>query len=197
MGHFKERLPMPFFTSEELFLAGFKKRGEKVLIDRSVVIMGAEDIEIGDNVRIDAGCIILALKGHLKIGHNIHIASRVTLSCGGGIEIGDNCTISFGSTLISSSDDFSGKYLIGPQNGVENTKVYYAPIIMKNHSHVTAHCCVMPGTIMQEGSVLGAMSSTRQDQIISPWTFAWGNPAKEMKKRSKECLKLKRNQNEK
>lgn len=188
---------MPFFTSEELFLAGFKKRGEKVLIDRSVIIMGAEDVEIGENVRIDAGCIILALKGYLKIGHNIHIASRVTLSCGGGIEIGDNCTISFGSTLISSSDDFSGKYLIGPQNGIENTKVTYAPIIMKNHSHITAHCCVMPGTVLGEGSVLGAMSSTKQNQIISPWTMAWGTPAKEMKKRSKECLKLKQNLKEK
>jgi len=195
MGHFKERLPMPFFTTEELFLAGFKKRGEKVLIDRSVIVMGAEDIEIGDNVRIDAGCIILALKGYLKLGHNIHIASRVTLSCGGGIEIGDNCTISFGSTLISASDDFSGKYLIGPQNPVSTTNVTYAPIKMKNHSHVAAHSLVLPGTLMGEGSVLGSMSSTRPDQIISPWTIAWGTPAKEMKTRTKECLKL--NQREK
>lgn len=186
---------MPFLTTEELYLAGFKRKGERVLIDRSVIILGAEDVEIGDNVRIDAGCIILALKGYLKIGHNVHIASRVTLSCGGGIEIGDNCTISFGSSLISASDDFSGDYLIGPQNPKSMTNVYSAPIIMKNHSHVTAHCCLLPGTLLHEGSVLGAMSLTRVDQIISPWTMAWGNPAKEMKKRTKQCLKL--NPNEK
>ncbi len=181
---------MPFFTTEELIKAGFKKRGERVLIDRSVVIVGAEEIEIGDNVRIDAGCIILSMKGYLKLGNNIHIASRVTLSCGGGIDIEDYCTISFGSTLISASDDFTGDYLIGPQNGVDKTNVFYAPILMKKHSHITAHCCVMPGTIMGEGSVLGAMSCTRTNQTISPWTMAWGSPAVEKKMRTKNCLKL-------
>jgi acetyltransferase-like isoleucine patch superfamily enzyme len=181
---------MAFLTREELFLVGFKKMGEKVLIDRSVIIMGAEEVEIGDNVRIDAGCIIMCLKGYLKLGHNIHIAAGVTFSCGGGISIGDNCTISFKSTLISSSDNFSGDYLIGPQNNKEFTDVTYAPIIMKNHSHITAHCCVMPGTLMGEGSVLGAMSQTRTNQKISPWMFAWGNPAEEKKKRKKGVLKL-------
>ncbi|NBP03914.1 MAG: acyltransferase [Proteobacteria bacterium] len=181
---------MAFLTREELFIIGFKKIGEKVLIDRSVIVMGAEEIEIGDNVRIDAGCIIMCLKGYLKLGHNIHIAAGVTLSCGGGISIGDNCTISFKSTLISSSDDFCGDYLIGPQNSRDLTNVTYAPIKMKNHSHVTAHCCIMPGTILSEGSVIGAMSQTRINQKISPWTFAWGNPAEEKKKRKKGVLKL-------
>lgn len=152
--------------------------------------MGAEQIELGSNVRIDAGCILLCLKGYLKIGSNIHIASRVTLSCGGGIRIGDNCTISFGSTLISSSDNFSGDYLIGPQNPKEFTNVYYAPIVMEDHSHITAHCCVMPGTHFGEGSVLGAMSQTRANQKISPWMFAWGNPAEEKKERKKGVLEL-------
>jgi len=181
---------MAFLTREELFLVGFKRMGSKVLIDRSVIVMGAEEIEIGDNVRIDAGCIIMCLKGYLKLGHNIHIAAGVTLSCAGGISIGDNCTISFKSTLISSSDDFSGDYLIGPQNPRDLINVTHAPIKMKNHSHVTAHCLVMPGTTFGQGAVLGAMSQTRTNQKISPWTFAWGNPAEEKKKRKRGVLKL-------
>lgn len=186
----QNRLPMAFLTREELFLVGFKRIGEKVLIDRSVIIMGAEEIEIGNNVRIDAGCIILCLKGYLKMGDNIHIASGVTLSCGGGISIGNNCTISFRSTLISSSDDFSGDYLIGPQNPKATTNVTYAAIKMKDHSHCAAHSVLMPGTTMGEGSVIGSMSQTRSNQKISPWTFAWGNPAEEKKKRKKGVLKL-------
>lgn len=181
---------MAFLTRPELTELGFKKLGEKVLIDRSVIIMGADEIKIGDNVRIDAGCIIQCLKGHLEIGHNIHIAASVRLLCGGGIRIGDNCTISFNSTLISSSDDFSGDYLIGPQNPRELINVYYGEIIMKNHSHIAAHCAVMPGTKLETGSVLGTMSHTKKDQIIPAWHFAWGNPAKVQGERKKGVLKI-------
>jgi acetyltransferase-like isoleucine patch superfamily enzyme len=181
---------LSFLSQEEIERIGFKRVGKNLSLDRSVFIIGAENIESGDNVRIDVGAVILAKKGYLKLGSNIHISSGVRLSCSGGIEIRDYCTVSFGSSLISSSDNFDGDYLVGPQNDVAFTNVNYAPIIMEKHSHVTAHCCVMPGVFLGEGVVLGANSLARAGSVFEPWHFYWGSPAVKQKSRKRGVLKL-------
>lgn len=181
---------LSFMDRSELEGIGFKSLGRNVSIDRSVFIIGPEHIEIGDNVRIDVGAVILAKKGYLKLSNHIHISSGVRLSCGGGIEIGDYCTVSFGSSLISSTDNFDGDYFVGPQNPVNLTDVKYAPIILKKHSHVTAHCCVMPGVVMGEGVVLGANSLAKMGSVFEPWHFFWGSPAVKQKPRKRGVLKL-------
>jgi len=46
----------------------------------------------------------------------------------------------------------------------------------------------MPGVMLAEGSSIGAMSLVRKS--TDPWTIYCGNPAKKLKKRSKELLVL-------
>lgn len=55
-----------FYNEVELKNLGLKSYGENVLISKKCSIYGAENIEIGNNVRIDDFCI---LSGEIKIGN--------------------------------------------------------------------------------------------------------------------------------
>lgn len=61
-----------FYTEKELPSLGLKKYGRNVKISRHASIYGAQNISIGDNVRIDDFCI---LSGHIELGSYIHIAA--------------------------------------------------------------------------------------------------------------------------
>ena len=64
-----------FLSRKELMSLNFKKIGENVLIDKNVFIPNTNNIEIGNNVRIDMGSIISVPKnGEIIIKNNVHIA---------------------------------------------------------------------------------------------------------------------------
>lgn len=80
-----------FYSEEELKSLGLKSYGKNVLISRKVSIYGAENISIGNNVRIDDYCI---LSGEIIMGSNIHISAYVALYGAKGIEMQDYTGIS-------------------------------------------------------------------------------------------------------
>ena len=65
-----------YFTEKELGMLKLARIGRNVLISRKASIYGSENIEIGENVRIDDFCI---LSGKIKLGNNVHIASGTYL----------------------------------------------------------------------------------------------------------------------
>ena len=80
---------------------------------------------------------------------------------------------------------FFGDGLIGPLIPLEyKDKQILLPIYLKRFSGVLANSVVLPSVIMAEGSVLGANSLLKQSTM--PWTVYAGNPAKPIRKRSKE-----------
>src|SRR5438105_2319857 len=91
------------------------KVGRNCKISPHAQFYGLDRIEIGDNVRIDDFCIISAGKGGIKIGSNIHIAAHCFMAGAAEIQIDDYVGVGVRSVIHSSSDDFSGNYLIGPQ----------------------------------------------------------------------------------
>jgi acetyltransferase-like isoleucine patch superfamily enzyme len=101
----------------------FKSVGRNCRISPHAKFYGIERIEIGDNVRIDDFCIISAGEGGIKIGSNIHIAAHCFMAGAAQIQIDDYVGIGVRSVIHSSSDDFSGNFLVGPQLTKENTKV--------------------------------------------------------------------------
>ena len=103
-----------FYTKKELDKIGFKSVGNNVLISNKASIYGAQNIEIGSNVRIDDFCILSAGDGGIKIGNYIHIACYAHLIGAGEIIVEDHAQISGKASIYSSSDDFSGDFLIGP-----------------------------------------------------------------------------------
>ena len=177
-----EEVTMSHYTEQELKQMGFKYIGHNVLLSKDAVILGSENITIGDNVRIDAFCTLSSGKdGYITIGNHIHIASGVSLFGGGGIEMHDFSSISAKATLYSASDDYSGEYLMGPNIDDEYTNVEIRPIVLEKYSAVGAHCLILPGVTLAEGSVLGAMSYASNS--LDSWMIYAGIPARPLKKR--------------
>ncbi len=178
---------MGYYSQNEIIKLGIMTSGKNVRLSKDVRIYGAGKIIIGDNVRIDAFCILsTGDSGYINIGSHIHIASDVALYGGGGISLDDFCTISSKSTLYSASDDYSGEYLIGPQISEEYLKVEKKPIILEKYSAIGAHSLVLPGTILREGSVLGAMSLATRE--LQEWKIYAGIPAKFIRVRKQELI---------
>ena len=72
---------MPFLSQEQIASMGFKSLGKNVRISDKASIYNTDQIEIGDNSRIDDFCVI---SGKVSIGRNVHIA--VFCNIAGGSE---------------------------------------------------------------------------------------------------------------
>ena len=146
-------------------------------------------IEIGDNVRIDDFCVLSGGSG-LKIGSHIHIACYASFFAGSGIEIADFCQIAAYCLLLSESDDFSGRSLIGPQVPMKYKPEYKkgVPIILERHVTLGAKCTVLPGVTLREGAIVGAHSLVSKN--CDEWSLYAGVPARWVKGRYREMLDL-------
>lgn len=163
-------------------------RGLNVRISPKASIYGTEMIEIGDNVRIDDFCILSGGRG-LKIGSNVHIGAHSSLFAGSGIEIADFCQFAAYCVLLSESDDFSGRSLIGPciprkyKPGYKTGK-----IVLERHVVFGVGCVAFPGVRCGEGAAFGAGTIINRD--ADPWTLYAGSPMRSIKPRSKEMIAL-------
>lgn len=174
-----------FYSQDELNVIGFKSIGGNVLISRFAQFYEKENIEIGNNVRIDDFCI---LSGKIIIGNYIHISAYSALYGKFGIEMDDYSGLSPRCTIFSASDDFSGNYLIGPMVDQENTKVTGGKVYIGKYCQIGCGCVIFPGVNIQEGAAVGAMSLILND--LTSWKMYKGIPAKYHKERSKRMLRL-------
>lgn len=177
---------MAYYTKEQLKDLGFKYIGKNVKISDKASIYNHDQIEIGDNSRIDDFCVI---SGKIKIGRNVHI-TPTCLVAGGieGIIFEDFTTIAYGVQVFTQSDDYGGKTMCNSTIPKKYKEEIFQKIILKKHSIVGAGSVIMPGVILEEGTSVGAMS------LILKSTEAWGiyvgNPAKRLKNRNKNLLEL-------
>jgi len=174
-----------FLSSEELATIGFKFVGNNVLISRFARFYSANTIEIGDNVRIDDFCI---LSGNIKLGNYIHISAYTALYGKFGIVLEDFTGLSPRCIIFSATDDFSGDYLIGPMVSEKFTNVKGGKVLIKKYSQLGSGCIVFPNVTISEGVSVGAMSLITKD--LDEWYIYVGVPAKIIKKRTKDLLKL-------
>lgn len=174
-----------FLTANELAKLGLKSIGRNCLISRNAQFYGAQNITIGDNVRIDDFCII---SGNVSIGSNIHISAFVALYGAKGIIFEDYSGISSRSTIYSAMDDFSGSYLVGPIHPVKKTHVCGGMVVVKKFAHIGANCLVLPNLTIGEGSVIGAMSMVRHS--VDEWGIYAGVPVRKIKDRSDKLKQL-------
>ncbi|OQX60387.1 MAG: O-acetyltransferase [Helicobacteraceae bacterium 4484_230] len=177
---------MAYYALEILETMGFKSIGENVKISDKASIYDCEQIEIGDNSRIDDFCVI---SGNIKIGKNVHI-TPMCLVAGGekGIIFEDYTTIAYGAQVFTQSDDYSGQTMTNSTVPTRYKNEFKKEVIVKKHSIVGAGSVIMPGSILEEGTSVGAMSLIRSQ--TEPWSIYVGVPAKRIKDRSKDLLDL-------
>lgn len=174
-----------FLTERELNDLGFRKIGTNVKISRNASIYGADKMELGSNVRIDDYCVI---SGEVKLGSFVHIAAFCGLFGGSGIELGDFCGLSSKVAIYSASDDYSGAFLTGPCIPNEYRNIIESKVVLEKHALVGTGATILPGVIIREGAVLGAMSLLTKTTL--PWRIYAGIPARDIKGRKRDLLEM-------
>lgn len=174
-----------FYTREELASIGLKSYGDNVLISKKASIYSPQEIEIGDNVRIDDFCI---LSGFIRLGSNIHISAYAALYGALEIVFEDYTGISPRSTIYSAMDDFGGNYLIGPIHPNEMTNVGGGRVVVKKYSQIGCNSVIFPNITIAEGCIIGACSLLKAS--TKPWTIYAGIPASKIKERRKGLLQF-------
>ena len=177
---------MSYYTQEQLKELGFKYIGKNVKISDKASIYNYDQIEIGDNSRIDDFCVI---SGKIKIGRNVHITPMCLVEGGiKGIVFEDFTTIAYGVQVFTQSDDYSGRTMTNSTIPKEYKNEFMEEIILKKYSIVGAGSIIMPGVKLAEGTSIGAMSLVLKS--TNPWGIYVGNPAKRLKDRKKNLLEL-------
>jgi len=175
-----------FYTINELSALGLKSFGTNVLISRKSSLYKTENIELGNNVRIDDFCI---LSGRIKIGSYIHIAAYSALYGGdAGIEIDDFSNISSRVSIYAISDDYSGMTMTNPMIPDQYKSIQMSPVHIYKHVIIGSGSVILPGVCIKEGAACGALSLVKDS--LEQWGIYAGIPAKKLKNREKKLLEL-------
>ncbi|MBQ0054851.1 MAG: acyltransferase [Synergistaceae bacterium] len=175
-----------FYSESELKKLGLKCYGKNVLISRKASIYGAEDISIGNDVRVDDFCI---LSGKIALGNNIHVSAYSAVFAGNvGIEIDDFVTISSRVMIYAINDDYSGLCLTNPTIPATYRNVISGKVIFRKHAIIGSGCTVLPGVTISEGVAVGAMSLVNKN--LDAWGIYAGVPCRYIKPREKKLLEF-------
>lgn len=177
-----------YFCSEDLRRFGFKSVGDDVQIAKNCTIIGLENIEIGDRVRIDVSCSIVAGGGPITLGDHVHIGAFCHLSGRGGIRMHDFSGLSQRVSIYSASDDFSGQHMTNPTVPAEYTGVRLAPCELGRHVIVGSGSVILPGVTIEEGAAVGALSLVTRS--LAGWAIYAGAPARRTGERSRALLAM-------
>ncbi len=182
---------MSILTSLELKKIGFKKIGKHVFISSKASFYNPQAISIGDHVRIDDFCVLSAGIGEIEIGNFIHIGVYSSLIGQGKIVLEDFVNISTRVSVFSSTDDFSGEFMTNPMVDSQFTGVISKPVTLRKHVLVGSGSTILPGTILEEGVSIGAMSLVKNN--CKSFTIYAGIPVKQIKPRLKNIIELEKN----
>jgi len=162
-------------TKNELSKINFKKIGSNIKISKNVTIIGAKNISIGSNVRIDDYTIISALEGKLNIGSNVHIGGQSYFGCGGEVQIGNNIHISQGVKVYSKVDNYL-EYDDEPS-------VILKKVLIKDKVIIGSGTVIVGNVTINEGTTIGALSFVKKN--LNSWSIYGGNPLSFIKARKK------------
>lgn len=176
-----------YYSEDELKEIGIKKYGTNVLISRNSMLYHPEQLEIGNNVRIDD---FTTISGKVVIGNYIHIAQFCGLYGGSeGIFMDDFSSFSSKVTAYATSNDYSGISMTNPTVPAKyKTTDRNCTVKIGRHSIIGCASVILPGVIIEDGCAVGAM--TLCNKSLEAFGIYGGVPAKMLKKREKNILDL-------
>lgn len=177
-----------YYRSDELRSLGFARVGEGTAVARNCTVIGLENITLGDFVRIDGYTTIIATAGKVEIGTHVHVCSSCVLGARGGIRLGDFSSLSHGVRILSAIDDFSGEAMTNSTLPPHLVQVQQAPVRIGRYVPLGTGTVVLPGVEIGEGAAVTALSVVATS--LPEWTICGGDPARQLRPRSRNLLKL-------
>lgn len=177
---------MGYLSSTQVKDLGLRYVGENVLISDRCVIYDPERTSIGDNSRVDDFCV---LAGEIEIGRNVHVTVFCNLAGGrSGLSIGDFSTLAYGCHVIAQSDDYSGETMTNSTVPARFKSERSERVDIGEHVILGAGTLVLEGVRLADGTAAGARTLFLESS--EPWTLYVGQPARKLRPRSKNLLKL-------
>lgn len=155
--------------------------GSNVMVHEAAILVNADNITLGSNVRIDPFCILSAAGGQITIGSWVHIAAHACIMGGAGVTMEDFSGISQGVKIYSVSDDYSGTSLTNPTVPKEYVRSIRGAVSLGRHAIVGAGSVILPGVSLGEGVAVGALSLVTKN--LPEWGVYSGVPARRVKDR--------------
>lgn len=134
----------------------FAKLGDRVRIRPGTILFGSEQyiLTIGDDVYINARCVIHGGSARIKIGNRVTLAVGVVIHSDSGPNT---------SPLLQKSYPIVAK-----------------PVTIEDDVWIGDYAVILPGVRIGKGSVVGANSVVKRD--VAPGTVVAGQPARLIKK---------------
>lgn len=129
-------------------------------------------VRIGRDSSIAMGCFVTGY--HIAIGDNTVVNRYTYLDGRVPLTIGNNVNISHYTLIQTLTHD--------PQN--PDFVCLCKPVVIEDHVWIGARAIISPGVRIGEGAVIGAGSVVTRD--VEPYTIVAGNPARFIKKRSRD-----------
>jgi dTDP-4-amino-4,6-dideoxy-D-glucose acyltransferase len=175
------------YSRQELLDAGLLI-GRDVFIANDVILHNPSNIIIGNNVRIDTQCVLIA--GHdtkIIIGDNVHISAGCYFYGNSGNITLEDCTCtSARCTLYTANDDYTEGYQANSTVSDDWKQVKTGDIILKKHALVGCYTVILPGVRLGFATAVGAHSLVKRD--TEDFDVIGGCPAKFIKKRKNVYL---------
>lgn len=162
--------------------------GNNVKISNDVILNNPQNITIGNDVRIDSHCILIAGKDtKIIIGNNIHISAGCYFFGGGGNIIMEDYTGTSSRTVIyTASDDYTDGFMTNPTVDEKYKKIKKGDVILRKHTIVGSGCTILPAVTLEFATSVGAHSLVNKSS--KPFDLLCGSPAKFVKKRKNVYL---------
>jgi len=146
-----------------------------------------ENIAFGQNVIIDDFVFIVSRR-LTRLGDFVHIASFASITGGGECNIGAYSTLSSGARIFTGTEDISGDSLLGAAIPEPFRVAIRSRVEIGKHCMVGANSVILPGVVIPDGTVVGAMSLVLQNTTLEPWSIYAGCPVRKLRKRPKERI---------
>jgi dTDP-4-amino-4,6-dideoxy-D-glucose acyltransferase len=179
---------MSWLTDKQITKMGFASVGNNVRLSDKASYYNCQNIQLGNNVRVDDFCVLSAGAGGIKIGSYIHIAVYCSIIGSGSIILEDFANLSARVCVYSSSDDYSGMAMTNPTVPSEFTNVEHADVKIGRHVIIGAGSIVLPGVVLEDGVAIGALSLIKKD--CQSFSIYGGSPAKRIGDRKRNLLEL-------
>lgn len=152
-----------------------------------ITLLGENRIRIGDNTRIERGCVLTAWKQTadggqhnplIQIGCNCSIGEYNHITSTNNIKIGDNLLTGRWVTITDNSHGNTNfESLI--ESPIMRPVVSKGPVVIGNNVWIGDKATILPGVNIGDGVVVAANSVVTKD--IPSYSVVGGNPAKIIK----------------
>ena len=159
----------------------------KPIISPNIRVRHPDCFEIGDYSIVDDFCYFST---RVKIGICSHVANGCSVGGGRGrlFALGDFSSLSAGVKVWCSSNDFARDLvaIVPPGVGEIGDAPVSGDVIFENYTGAGANSVIMPGNVILEGAVIGALSYVPPRFAFEPWTVYAGSPIRRIGPRDRE-----------